>query len=44
MACACAMFSLVEDETVPPRAVSMSFAWRSVRSVSKIVGVAQCVG
>jgi hypothetical protein len=38
------MPSLVEDGTVPPRAVSMSVAWTSVRSVSKIVGVAKCVG
>ncbi len=44
MACACAMPSLVEDGTVLPRAVSVSVAWMSVRSVSEIVGVAQCVG
>ena len=40
----CAMDSLVVDETVPPRAVSVSVAWMIVRSVSEIVGVAQCVG
>ena len=39
-----AMDSLVEDGTVPPRAVSVSVAWMIVRSVSEIVGVAQCVG
>jgi hypothetical protein len=39
-----AMPSLVEDGTVPPRAGSMSVAWRSVRSVSERVGVAQCIG
>ena len=39
-----AMASLVEDGTVPPRAVSVSVAWMIVRSVSEIVGVAQCVG
>ena len=44
MACARAMLSLVEDETIPPRAVSMSVAWRIYRSVSKIVGMAQCDG
>ena len=44
LACARAMPSLVEDGTVPPRAVSMSVAWRSVHSVSEIVSVAQCVG
>ncbi len=44
MACVCAMPSLVEDGTVLPKAVSMSVAWRSVCSVSKIVSVAQCVG
>ena len=44
MACVHAMPSLVEDGTVLPRAVSMSVAWRSVRSISKIVGVAQCIG
>ena len=40
----CAMDSLVVDGTVPPRAVSVSVAWMIVRSVSEIVGVAQCVG
>ena len=44
MACVRAMPSLVEDGTIPPRAVSLSVAWRSARSVSEIVGVAQCVG
>ena len=44
MACVRAMPSLVEDGTVPPRAVSMSVAWRSICSLSQIVGVAQCVG
>jgi len=44
MAWACAMDSLVEDGTVPPRAVSVSVAWMIVSSVSEIVGVAQCVG
>jgi hypothetical protein len=39
-----AMDSLVEDGTVPPRAVSVSVAWMIVRSVSEIVGVAQSVG
>ena len=39
-----AMDSLVEDGTVPPRAVSVSIAWMIVRSISEIVGVAQCVG
>ncbi len=39
-----AMVSLVEDGTVPPRAVSVSVAWMSVRSVSEIFGVVQCVG
>ena len=39
-----AMHSSVEDGTVPPRAVSVSVAWMIVRSVSDIVGVAQCVG
>ena len=39
-----AMDSLVEDGTVPPSAVSVSVAWMIVRSVSEIVGVAQCVG
>ena len=39
-----AMDSLVEDGTVPPRAVSVSVAWMIVRSVSEIFGVAQCVG
>ena len=36
--------SLVEDGTVPPRAVSVSVAWMIVRSVSEIFGVVQCVG
>ena len=36
--------SLVEDGTVPPRAVSVSVAWMIVRSVSEIFGMAQCVG
>jgi hypothetical protein len=44
MACACTMASLVEDGTVPPRAVSVSVAWMIIRSASEIVGVAQCVG
>jgi hypothetical protein len=44
MAWDCAMDSLVEDGTVPPRAVSVSVAWMIVRSISDIVGVAQCVG
>jgi hypothetical protein len=44
MAYARAMPSLVEDGTVPPRAVSVSVAWMSVCSISEIVGVAQCVG
>jgi hypothetical protein len=44
MACAHAMVSLVEDGTVPPRAVSVSVAWMIIRSASEIVGVAQCVG
>ena len=44
MACARAMPSLVEDGTVPPRAVSVSVAWMCVCSISEIVGVAQCVG
>ena len=39
-----AMDSLVVDGTVPRRAVSVSVAWMIVRSVSEIVGVAQCVG
>ena len=39
-----AMDSLVEDGTVPPRAVSVSVAWMIVRSVSEIFGVVQCVG
>ncbi len=39
-----AMDSLVEDGTVPPRAVGVSVAWMIVRSVSEIFGVAQCVG
>jgi len=39
-----AMDSLVVDGTVLPRAVSVSVAWMIVRSVSEIVGVAQCVG
>jgi len=38
------MDSLVEDGTVPPRAVGVSVAWMIVRSVSEIFGVAQCVG
>ena len=41
MACIRAMPSLVEDGTVPPRAVSMSVAWRSVCYASEIVGVVQ---
>jgi len=36
--------SLVEDGTVPPRAMSVSIAWMIVRSVSEIFGVVQCVG
>ena len=44
MAWACAMDSLVEDGTVPPRAVSVSVAWMIVCSVSEMFGVAQCVG
>ena len=44
MACVCTMPSSMEDGTVLPRAVSMSVAWRSVSSISEIVGVAQCVG
>jgi hypothetical protein len=44
MDCTCATPSLVEDGTVPPRAVSMSVAWRSIRSISEIVGVAQYDG
>ncbi len=44
MAWDCAMDSLVEDGTVPPRAVSVSVAWMIVCSISEIVGVAQCVG
>ena len=39
-----AMDSLVEDGTVPPRAVSVSVAWMIVRSVAEIFGVVQCVG
>ena len=44
MACDCAMASLVEDGTVPPRAVSVVVAWMIVCSVSEISGMAQCVG
>ena len=44
MACARTMPSLVEDGTVPPRAVNVSVAWMSIRSVSEIAGVAQCIG
>ena len=44
MAWACAMDSLVEDGTVPPRAVSVSIAWMIVCSVAEIVGVAQRIG
>ena len=44
MAWARAMDSLVEDGTVPPRAVSVSVAWMIVSSVSEIVSVAQCIG
>ncbi len=44
MAWDCAMDSLVEDGTVPPMAVSESAAWMIVRSVSEIVGMAQCIG
>jgi hypothetical protein len=39
-----AMDSLMEDGTVPPRAVSVSVAWMIVRSVSEIFSVAKCVG
>jgi hypothetical protein len=39
-----AMASLVEDGTVPPRAVSVAVAWMIVVSVSEISGMAQCVG
>ncbi len=39
-----AMDSLVEDGTVPPRAVSVFVAWMIVRSVAEIFGVVQCVG
>ncbi len=39
-----AMNSLVEDGTVPPRAVSVSVAWMIIRPVLEIFGVAQCVG
>ena len=39
-----AMASLVEDGTVPPRAVSVVVAWMIVCSVSEISGMAQCVG
>jgi hypothetical protein len=39
-----AMDSLVEDGTVLPRAVSVSAAWMIIRSVSEIVGMAQCIG
>ena len=38
------MDSLVEDGTVPPRAVSVSVAWMIGSSVSEIVGVVQCIG
>jgi hypothetical protein len=38
------MDSLVEDGTVPSRAVSVSVAWMIVRSVAEIFGVVQCVG
>ena len=44
MACAHAMASLVEDGTVPLRAVSVPVAWMIVCSVAEIVGVSQCVG
>ena len=44
MACVHAMPPLVEDGTVPPRVVSVSVAWRSVCSVSEIIGVEQCIG
>ncbi len=44
MACARAMASLVEDGTVPLRAVSVPVAWMIVCSVAEIVGVSQCVG
>ena len=44
MAWDCAMASLVEDGTVPPRAVSVAVAWMIVFSVSEISGMAQCVG
>ena len=44
MACARALLSLVEDGTVPSRAVSVSVAWMIVCSVSEIVGVTQCIG
>ncbi len=44
MAWDCAMDSLVEDGTVPPRAVSVSVTWMIVRSVPEIFGMAQCVG
>jgi hypothetical protein len=39
-----AIDSLVEDGTVPPRAVSVSVAWMIVRSMAEIFGVVQCVG
>jgi len=39
-----AMVSLVVDGTVPLRALSVSFAWMIIRSMSEIVSVAQCVG
>jgi hypothetical protein len=39
-----AMDSLVEDGTVPPRAVSVFIACMIVSSVSEIVCVAQCIG
>ena len=44
MAWARSMDSLVEDGTVPPRAVSVSVAWMIGSSVSEIVGVVQCIG
>ena len=44
MALARTMESLVEDGTVPPRAVSVSVAWMIVHSIAEIVGVAQCIG
>ena len=44
MAWARTMDSLVDDGTVPPRAVSVSVAWMIVHSISEIIGVAQCIG